>query len=134
MTSTTWTLPPTGSPGRAVLPVRAAGRTFTRPGAARLRAVPAPAVRVQAPGICAVGTPLPGTHLMDTGAIDTRATYVGAIVVRAVDMEAFSTPATELCGFSGIAQVLGVRPLGAGRVDEHNGTTLGIHRPGSPSS
>ena len=104
MITTLCTLAPAGARGPAGLAVRTAARVVVSPVVERLRAVPATSA-AQRPG-----TRLPGFDL------------IGIDVPGVPAIGAFGTT-------SGYAQQVGERTT-----TEHNGTTLGIHSSGRPSS
>ena len=105
MTNTMWTLAPAGARGPAGLAVRTAACVVLSPVVERLRAVPA-TLAAQRPG-----TGVPG--------INARGTDV------------FGTP---VIGAFGYAQQDDERTTTERTTTEHNGTTLGIHSSGRPSS
>jgi hypothetical protein len=104
VTSTMWTLAPAGARGPVGLAVRTAACAVVPPVAERLRAVPA------TPAAQRPATRLPGFDL------------IGTDVPGAPAIGAFGTP-------TDYAQQVGERTT-----TEHNGTTLGIHSSGRPSS
>jgi hypothetical protein len=109
--STMWTLAPAGARGPVGLAVRAVACAVESPVAARLRAVPAfPAA--QRPGTRVPGIDVPGTDVFGTPAIDVP-----------------GAPAIGAFGTTGYAQQVSKRIT-----TDHNGTTLGIHSSGRPSS
>ena len=111
MISTMWTLAPAGARGPAGLAVRTAACVVVSPVAERLRALPATSA-AQRPG-----TRLPGAGISGLG-----------IDVFSIDVP--GAPAIGAFGTStGYAQQVGKRTT-----TEHNGTTLGIHSSGRPSS
>ncbi|WP_157936807.1 hypothetical protein [Geodermatophilus chilensis] len=107
MISTMWTLAPAGARGPVGLAVRTAA-CVESPVAARLRAVPATPV-AQRPG-----TRVPGLDLIGTGVS--------------------VAPAIGVFGTAGLFGTAGYAGQTAKRTTEHNGTTLGIHSSGRPSS
>lgn len=107
MISTMWTLAPAGARRPVGFAVRTAARVVESPVAARLRAVPAYPV-AQRPG-----TRVPGLDLIGTDGLAAPATGGS-------DTTGFDT--------TGYAQQISTRTT------EHNGTTLGIHSSGRPSS
>jgi hypothetical protein len=102
--STMWTLAPAGARGPVGLAVRTAACAIESPVAARLRA------------------------LLLTPAVPTRpGTRVPGLDFPGIDV--FVPPATDASGTTGYAQ-----QVSTSTTTEHNGTTLGIHSSGSPSS
>ena len=104
MISSMWTLAPAGARGPVGLAVRTAACVVEPPVAARLRAVP----------VTAVATPRPATGVFGT---------------RVLGIDVFATPASDALGTTGDAQQASKRTT-----TDHNGTTLGIHSSGRPSS
>jgi hypothetical protein len=102
--STMWTLAPAGARGPVGLAVRTAACAVESPAVARLRALP----------VTPPVTPRPGTRVpgLDFPGIDV-----------------FVTPATGASDTTGYAQ-----QVSTSTTTEHNGTTLGIHSSGRPSS
>ena len=107
MISTMWTSAPAGARGPVGLAVRTAACADGSPVAVRLRALPA-----------AVGTTLP---------IGTR--VPGVFGTRVFGIDVVATPASAVLGTTDYAQQISKRTP-----TKHNGTTLGIHSPGRPSS
>ncbi len=110
MINTMWTLAPAGTRSPAGLAARTAACVVVSPVAERLRAVPAttaaqrPGTRVPGLGICGLG--------IDVFSLDVP-----------------GAPAIGAFGTTGYAQQDDERTT-----TEHNGTTLGIHSSGRPSS
>jgi hypothetical protein len=108
--STMWTLAPAGARGPAGLAVRTTACVVVSPVAERLRAVPATSAAQR------LATRLPGLGISGLG------TDVFSIDVP-------GAPAIGAFGTTGCAQQVDERTT-----TEHNGTTLGIHSSGRPSS
>ena len=111
MINTMWTLAPAGARGPAGLAVRTAACVVVPPVAERLRAVPA------TPATQHLTTRLPGLGISGSGTDVFSIDVPGAPAIGA-----FGTT-------TGYAQQVGKRTT-----TEHNGTTLGIHSSGRPSS
>ena len=105
MISTMWTLAPAGARGPVGLAVRTAACVVVPPVAERLRAVPA------TPAAERPGTRVPGLGISGLG------------------IDVFVIPATGASDTTGYAQ-----QVSTSTTTEHNGTTLGIHSSGRPSS
>ncbi len=105
MSSTMWTLAPAGTRGPVGAAVRAAACAVESPVVARLRAVPAAVA------------PRPGTRVP------------GVFGTGVLGIDVFPTPAIDALGTPGYAKQTDERTT-----TEHNGTTLGIHSSGRPSS
>jgi hypothetical protein len=102
--STMWTLAPAGARGPVGLAVPTAACGIEPPLAARLRALPLTPAVPTRPGTRVPGLDFPG-------------------------IDVFVTPATGASDTTGYAQ-----QVSTSTTTEHNGTTLGIHSSGRPSS
>jgi hypothetical protein len=110
VTNTMWTLAPAGARGPAGLAVRTTACVVVSPVVERLRAVPA------TPAAQRPATRLPGLGISGFG-------------VDVFSIDVAGAPAIDAFGTT-----TGYAPQVGERTTQHNGTTLGIHSSGRPSS